>query len=145
MSTQHSAGALEAALRAELAGQHFAVTDVSSNYTILNLSGPRVRELLAQGCPLDLHPRAFRPGQSAGSVFFKASIWLWQTEKAPVYEVLVRNSFCAYVWLMLEQCTAESGLVKRVFEKRPRREALAPTSSPAKAAVQSPTPAACLS
>jgi sarcosine oxidase, subunit gamma len=115
MSRQRQAAELEAALRAELAGQHFAVTDVSSNYTILNLSGPRVRELLAQGCPLDLHPRVFKTGQSAGSVFFKASIWLWQTEDAPVYEVLVRNSFRGYVWLMLEQCSAENGLVKRSF------------------------------
>jgi sarcosine oxidase, subunit gamma len=115
MSRQRQAAELEAALRAELAGQHFAVTDVSSNYTLLHLSGPRVRELLAQGCPLDLHPRAFRTGQSAGSVFFKASIWLWQTDDSPTYEVLVRNSFRGYVWLMLEQCSAENGLVKRVF------------------------------
>jgi len=115
MSNQRKAGELEAALRAELAGQHVAVTDVSSNYTILNLSGPRVRELLAQGCPLDLHPRAFKTGQSAGSVFFKASVWLWQTDDSPSYEVLVRNSFRGYVWLMLEQCSEEVGLVKRVF------------------------------
>lgn len=115
MSKRRKASELEAALRAELAGQHIAVTDVSSNYTILHLSGPRVRELLAQGCPLDLHPRSFKTGQSAGSVFFKASVWLWQTDDAPVYELLVRNSFRGYVWLMLEHCTAESGLVKRVF------------------------------
>ncbi len=83
--------------------------------TLLHLSGPRVRELLAQGCPLDLHPRMFKTGQSAGSVFFKASVWLWQTDDAPVYEMLVRNSFRGYVWLMLEQCGEEVGLVKRVF------------------------------
>ncbi len=115
MSKRRKAAELEAALRAELAGQHIAVTDVSSNYTLLHLSGPRVRELLAQGCPLDLHPRMFKTGQSAGSVFFKASVWLWQTDDAPVYEMLVRNSFRGYVWLMLEQCSEEVGLVKRVF------------------------------
>lgn len=115
MSKRHKADELEAALRAELAGQHIAVTDVSSNYTLLHLSGSRVRELLAQGCPLDLHPRMFRSGQSAGSVFFKASVWLWQTRDEPGYEMLVRNSFREYVWLMLELCSAESGLVKRSF------------------------------
>ncbi len=115
LSKSRSPADIEKALRAELVGQHIAVTDVSSNYTVLNLSGPRVRELLAQGCPLDLHPRQFKVGQSAGTVFFKASVWLWQTDDTPTYEVLVRNSFRDYVWLMLEHCSAESGLVKRVF------------------------------
>lgn len=109
------AGAIEAALREALAGQHMAVTDVSSGYTVLHLSGTPVREVLAQGCPLDLHPRVFGPGASAGSVFFKASVWLWQTDEAPVYEVLVRSSFRGYVWLMLERCTQECGLVTRRF------------------------------
>jgi sarcosine oxidase subunit gamma len=109
------ADAIEAALREALAGQHVAVTDVSSGYTVLHLSGTPVREVLAQGCPLDLHPRVFGPGASAGSVFFKASVWLWQADDAPVYEVLVRSSFRGYVWLMLERCTQECGLVTRRF------------------------------
>lgn len=109
------AGAIGAALREALAGQHMAVTDVSSGYTVLHLSGTPVRDVLAQGCPLDLHPRVFGPGASAGSVFFKASVWLWQADDAPVYEVLVRSSFRGYVWLMLERCTQECGLVTRRF------------------------------
>ena len=109
------AAAIEARLRQALTGQHFAVTDVSSGYTVLHLSGAPVREVLAQGCPLDLHPKVFGPGSAAGSVFFKASVWLWQTDAAPVYEVLVRNSFRGYVWLMLERCTPECGLVARRF------------------------------
>jgi len=110
-----TADAIEARLRQALAGQHFAVTDVSSGYTVLHLSGQPVREVLAQGCPLDLHPRVFGPGTAAGSVFFKASVWLWQTDGAPVSEVLVRHSFRGYVWLMLERCTSECGLVTRRF------------------------------
>jgi sarcosine oxidase, subunit gamma len=113
------AAAIEARLRQALTaqnpGQHFAVTDVSSGYTVLQLSGSPVREVLAQGCPLDLHPKVFGPGSAAGSVFFKASVWLWQTEEAPVYEVLVRSSFRGYVWLMLERSTPECGLVTRRF------------------------------
>ncbi|MFO1221179.1 MAG: sarcosine oxidase subunit gamma family protein [Burkholderiaceae bacterium] len=109
------ADALVARLRQALAGQHAAVTDVSGGYTVLHLSGEPVREVLAQGCPLDLHPRAFSPGQCAGSHFFKASVWLWQTEADPVFELLVRRSFMGYVWLLLEQTTRECGLVTRRF------------------------------
>ena len=104
---------IESRLRAALAGIHHAVTDVSGGYTVLQLSGTPVREVLAQGCPLDLHPREFGPGASAGSLFFKASIWLWQTDEAPIFEVLVRTSFKGYVWLMLERSTAECGLATR--------------------------------
>lgn len=110
------ASAIEAQLRTALAGMHHAVTDVSGGYTVLHLSGTPVREVLAQGCPLDLHPRVFGPGSSAGSLFFKTSIWLWQTEEAPVYEVLVRSSFRGYFWLMLERSTQECGLVTRRFQ-----------------------------
>lgn len=109
------AATIQARLRQALAGQHFAVTDVSSGYTVLHLSGTPVRDVLAQGCPLDLHPRQFGTGSSAGSLFFKASVWLWQTDEAPVYEMLVRNSFRGYVWLMLERSTPECGLVTRRF------------------------------
>lgn len=110
------AASIEAQLRQALAGQHVAVTDVSGGYTLLHLSGTPVREVLAQGCPLDLHPRVFKPGSSAGSLFFKASVWLWQTDEAPAYEVLVRSSFTGYAWLMLERTTQECGLIKRRFQ-----------------------------
>ena len=109
------AAAIESRLRTALTGMHHALTDVSGGYTVLHLSGTPVREVLAQGCPLDLHPRAFGPGSSAGSLFFKTSIWLWQTDEAPTYEVLVRSSFMGYFWLMLERSTQECGLVTRRF------------------------------
>lgn len=102
-------------LRSALSGMHHAVTDVSSGYTVLHLSGAAARDVLAQGCPLDLHPLVFKPGASAGSHFFKASMWLWLTDEAENYEVLVRRSFMGYFWLMLERCTAECGLVTRRF------------------------------
>jgi len=109
------AEAVTARLRDALAGLHYAVTDVSSGYTVLHLSGAPARDVLAQGCPLDLHPRAFASGACAGSHFFKASVWLWQTDEAPVYELLVRRSFMGYVWLMLERASAECGLITRRF------------------------------
>lgn len=98
-------------LREALAGLHHAVTDVSSGYTVLHMRGRPARDVLAQGCPLDLHPRAFAPGACAGSHFFKAGVWLWQKDDALQYELLVRRSFMGYVWLMLEHCTEECGLV----------------------------------
>lgn len=99
--------ALAARLRAALAGLHHAVTDVSSGYTVQQLVGAPAREVLAQGCPLDLHPRAFGVDRCVGSHFFKASVWLWQTDAAPTFELLVRRSFVGYVELMLDKASRE--------------------------------------
>jgi sarcosine oxidase, subunit gamma len=100
-------------LREALSSLHHAVTDVSSGYALLHLSGVPVRDVLAQGCPLDLHPRAFQRNACAGSHFFKASVWLWQSDEGRAYELLVLRSFMDYVWLMLERACAECGLVRR--------------------------------
>lgn len=107
--------ALTSRLRAALAGMHHAVTDVSSGYTLLQMGGGSARDVLAQGCPLDLHPRVFKPDMCVGSHFFKASVWVWQSDESPTFELLVRRSFMGYFWLMLEQCTQECGLVTRRF------------------------------
>ena len=53
------------ALREELREFHAAVTDVSAGQTTIRLRGDHARELLAKGCSLDLHPRAFGPGRCA--------------------------------------------------------------------------------
>lgn len=101
--------ALMQALRAAAGSRHHAVTDVSSGYVVLALAGPAARDVLAQGCPLDLHLRSFPVGQSAGTVFFKASVWMWRTGDE-AFELLVRSSFAGYVEEMLRRCTLECGI-----------------------------------
>ena len=94
----------EAALHAQLLdalGDHagrIAIVDVSANRTTLELHGPRVRELLEFGCPIDLHPRAFGPGRCAQTLLARANVLIWfvTDEPEPVYRLLVRPSFAAY-------------------------------------------------
>jgi sarcosine oxidase, subunit gamma len=105
IAPQAQAATLEAQLRDALQGQHFAVTDVSSGYYKLSLAGSGARSMLAQGCPLDLHPSVFAAGQCAGSHFFKASVWLWPLTDAPHFELLVRRSFAAYVDALLNKAS----------------------------------------
>ncbi|CAN0624885.1 sarcosine oxidase, subunit gamma [Burkholderia multivorans] len=89
------AGVLEAALADAMQGAFAAAVDVGSGYTVVELSGERVREVLSRGCPLDLHPRAFKPGQCAQSHYFKASIVLVATGD-DTFEIVVRRSFADY-------------------------------------------------
>jgi sarcosine oxidase subunit gamma len=39
-----------------------AITDLSHSRTVLRLSGPKLRDVIAQGCSVDLHPRATKAG-----------------------------------------------------------------------------------
>jgi len=85
-------------LRSGFADMHAAVVDVSDYYTVIRLAGPRARDLLAKGCPLDLHPRVFSQGQCAGSVFLKATTRIHCIDDAPVFDLQIRWSFADYLW-----------------------------------------------
>lgn len=93
-------GALEAALRSALGASAGTVVDVSSGFSIVCLHGSCVREVLAAGCPLDLHPRVFAIGQCAQSHYFKAPVTVWRGD-GDAFQVLVRRSFADYCVGML--------------------------------------------
>src|SRR5262249_7358971 len=44
------------------AGGSAAITDLSHSRTVLRVAGPRVRDVIAQGCAVDLHPRTANAG-----------------------------------------------------------------------------------
>ena len=100
---------LAAELRDVLAGDRGSVVDVSANRTTLELSGPAAREALEKGCPVDLHPRSFRPGTAVATTLGRVPVLLWQTDET-TYRVLPRSSFADYVtrWL-LDAITEFSG------------------------------------
>ncbi|MFM0082665.1 sarcosine oxidase subunit gamma [Paraburkholderia sediminicola] len=93
---------LQAKLGAALVGVFASAVDIGSGYTVLEISGTRTREVLARGCPLDLHPKLFGEGQCAQSHYFKASMTLLPTG-ADSFDIVVRRSFADYfVKMMLD-------------------------------------------
>jgi sarcosine oxidase subunit gamma len=68
---------------------------VSANRVAIELGGPGRFELLASGCPLDLHPRSWHAGMCAQTLFAKAQVILH--ERAETTGVLVRPSFADYL------------------------------------------------
>jgi sarcosine oxidase, subunit gamma len=76
--------------------------DVSAQRTVLELAGPLATAVLAHGCALDLHPRAFGPGSCTQTMLAKAQVVLHQTGPEPTYRLLVRASFTDYLvrWLL---------------------------------------------
>lgn len=96
-------------LHKQLAGLHYAATDVTDYYTVLELAGAQTDEdgdgrnehaaaVLARGCPLDLHERAFKATQCAQTRFGNASVLLYKPDAEPLFQIQTRWSFTGYVW-----------------------------------------------
>lgn len=98
----------------ESIGAPASISDQSDGYAVLRLSGSKVREMLAKLIPIDVHPRAFRPGDVASTVASHMGVTLWRLHDAadgsPVFEMAVFRSFAAAFWHALSESAAEFGL-----------------------------------
>jgi sarcosine oxidase subunit gamma len=97
-------------LRGLLAGQRGSAVDVSANRTTIELAGPFARDVLEQGCPVDLHPRAFGPGRCLQTMLARAQVVIWRPPgpaTGEVFRVLVRGSFAGYLAAWLADAAGE--------------------------------------
>ncbi|MGH8353057.1 MAG: sarcosine oxidase subunit gamma [Pseudomonas sp.] len=101
--------AVEQRLREALGGLHHQVVNVSGGQTLLELSGPKVRELLMKSTSYDVHPSNFPVGKAVGTVFAKSQLVIRHTAEH-TWELLVRRSFADYYWLWLQDASREYGL-----------------------------------
>ena len=87
-------------LRSAVGAEHASIVDVSAQRTTLELGGPGVRDLLAGGCAIDLHPGTFGIGDCVQTEVAHAPVVLLRRD--PGFWVLVRASFAAHLadWLL---------------------------------------------
>ena len=97
-------------LRHAFQGQHTNVTDVSESRTVITMSGPAARDVLARGMSNDLHPRAFGPGQCLQSSLSRTNVLLHQPDNTPTYEIYVLKSFADYLWRWIGLIAEEFGM-----------------------------------
>ena len=101
-STTEAPEELEARVRAAVLPLGGSATDVSAQRIGLRLTGARVRDVLAKGCSIALHPRVFGRGRSAQTTLGQAGVVLLALSDADDVVVLVRSSFAGYLadWLL---------------------------------------------
>ena len=102
--------AFEAELRGKLAGTA-SVTDQSDGRIVFRVSGSRVRETLAKGVAIDLHPRVFSAGDAAVTSVAHIGVHFWQIDDVPTYEIAVFRSFAESFWDWLIESSAEFGAI----------------------------------
>ena len=91
-----------------LSGQCYSLVDVTGGQVLLRLGGSHAREVLAKGCTLDLHPRAFKAGQCAQTTLAKTSMLIALIDDAPTFDIIVRRSFAEYAALWLQHSGARA-------------------------------------
>jgi sarcosine oxidase subunit gamma len=100
-------GALFAELKEHLSGIA-SVSEQSHGRVVIAVSGPRARDLLAKGTPVDLHPRAFGPGRCAATQIAHVGVHLAQVGPDE-FEVSLFRGFAESVWEWLTEMAEEHG------------------------------------
>ena len=108
MSEQLASEALARDLGERLKGLA-SISDQSGGRTVIRISGPRARDVLAKGLPIDLDPRAFPLGSAATSTISLMGVQLWQTGETRSYDVAIFRSVSQSFWRWLTASAAEYG------------------------------------
>ena len=95
-------------LRARL-GPFAAVADQSDARLVLRVSGPRVRDVLAKGVPVDLDPKVFKPGDVACTVVSYINTQIDMLDDSPTYQLSAPRSMVGSFWSWLTASAAEFG------------------------------------
>jgi heterotetrameric sarcosine oxidase gamma subunit len=96
----------------EVLSAQAAVSDQSDARAALRLSGPHVRNVLAKGVMLDLHPAAFAVGDTALTSIAYIGVHLWRLADGPdgsVFEIMVARSMVGSFWSWFAASAAEFG------------------------------------
>jgi len=86
-----------------------AINDVSSSRTVLRLTGPKVCDVLAAGCPMDLHPTKWAPGACATTIFDHFTVIL-DCIGANDFDVYVARGFAQSFYECLMEAGEEFGV-----------------------------------
>ncbi len=86
-----------------------SVADQSDGRVVLRLSGDRIREVLAKGVPVDLHPRNFRTGDVASTLVAHIGVQIQQLDDRPTFQLMAFRSLAGSLGSWLTKSAAEFG------------------------------------
>ena len=91
-----------------LLGPFAAVADQSDSRLVLHLCGPQVRDALAKGVPIDLHPEVFKAGDVAVTVAAYIGVQIDRLDAA-TWQLTTPRSTAGSFWSWLSASAAEFG------------------------------------
>ena len=103
-------GDVEQRLRETLVGS-FSIADTSGGHCVLNLSGPRLHEVMQKSSPYDFHPRNFPPGRCVQTTFAQATA-LVAANPDGSFDLVIRRSYADYLHRWIADAAEEYGLTR---------------------------------
>ena len=100
-------GAMLAALEKALAGEHFLAVNVSDARAMFELSGEKVREVVAKLAPVDMSPDAFGSGDFRRTRFAQVPAAFWMPDEQSI-RIICFRSVADYMFNLLKDA-AEPG------------------------------------
>ncbi len=110
-------GAFAGELERELTGVA-SVVDLSSGLVAVRVGGPDSRRMLAKGCRLDLHPKAFSSGKAARTIIAHVPTTLIAVDDAPRFDLFVPTTLARSFVDHLLRAAAEFGCTILPAEER---------------------------
>jgi methylglutamate dehydrogenase subunit D len=86
-----------------------SVANQSDSRVVLRLHGDRVRDVLAKGVPVDLHPRSFKTGDIASTVIAYIGVQIEQLDDQPTFQLTAFRGLAGSLWSWLTKSAAEFG------------------------------------
>jgi sarcosine oxidase subunit gamma len=87
-----------------------AVSDQTDARAVQRLRGPRVRDVLAKGCPVDLHPRAFHRGDTFMTAIGGIGVQVWWADVDDALHLAVPRSMAGSFWSWFQASAQEFGV-----------------------------------
>lgn len=104
-------------------GLHHSVTDITGGQTVVRISGERAREVLNQGCTLDLHNSVFRVGCCAQSLLTHVPVLISRSNNNENglcrFDLIVRRSYASHLARWLIDAAREVGFISRLGNSQP--------------------------
>lgn len=94
-----------------------SVSDQSSGYTVLRLSGAAARVLLSRGAFIDLDALVFGSGSAAVTDIAHIGVIMWQLDDVPTYEVAIFRSLTESFLHWIEMTSAAIKIPPLVGER----------------------------
>ncbi|WP_201781315.1 sarcosine oxidase subunit gamma [Sphingomonas sp. Leaf357] len=83
------------------------LADVGAGLVVYAVEGRRARDLIAKGCPLDLHPRVFGEGRCAQSSLAQIFVIIDRVPGQDVFHVYADASYARHLDLWFEDAAIE--------------------------------------
>ena len=90
-----------------------SVSDQSGGYIVFRVGGHAIRDTLAKGFPIDLDPRAFKPGDAATTIVSHIGAIIWRCDDgadgSACFEIALFRSHAQSFWEWFVSSAAEFG------------------------------------